>query len=320
MDGELRHDPDDGLIEGEYADAYMSDVIVAVTFINPYSAASNNWDYGFIIRDEGGSGRQIHIEVTSRRQWFVSWRSNGRDANTSQEIASGRINNFDTRAGGRNDLAILAAGSRGLLFVNGEFISMLDLSAHTGPGDIAVATGLFTDGEVSGAVTHFEDFLGEPLAEEYGPASGSLEYSQKYISLHKSGVWTRDFVAEAQFTNPSGNDWDYGFTFRHPESNRLEVIAVTDNNLWVHKTREAGDNEYTTLADGLLQSVSFRNTNHLLLFVFDDIGYFFVNEQLITLLDLSHNFDYGDVSAMGGFFNDHTGEPQFRNFNVWAID
>ena len=320
MDGVLRHDPDDGLIEVEFADAYISDMIVSATFVNPYSAASNDWDYGFIIREEGGGGPEIHIRVTSHRQWNVKWRSDGRDADTSQEIASGWLNNFDTRAGGSNYLWLLAAGSRGLLFINGEFISMLDLSAHTGSGDVAVATGFYKGGEVSGAVTRYEDFQGGSIAKEYGPASGRLENEPSFIPAHSSRVWTGDFVAEAEFVNPSGNDWDYGFLFRSPESGRLEVIAVTGYGWWYHDTSDVGDNEYTEIADGRMPSGSLRNRNHLMLMAIGDTGFFFANGQLITLLDLSHNLDYGDVSVMGGYFNDSTGEPQFRNFNVWTMD
>ena len=296
----------------------MSDMIVSATFVNPYSAASNNWDYGFIIREEGGGGPEIHIEVTSRRQWYVNWRSNGMDADTSQEIASGRLNNFDTRAGGRNFLWLLAAGSRGLLFINSEFISMLDLSAHTGAGDVAVATGFYKGGEVSGAVTRYEDFKGSRLTHSYGPVSGTLEYDPESPSFHESEVWARNLVTEAEFINPSGSDWDYGFFYAG--SDQLEVIAVTGNRRWYHDTYNVDDDEYTKLDDGRLLYGSFRNTNHLLLVIMDETGYLFVNEQLIARLDLSHNLDYGTVDAMGGFFNDITREYEFRNFNVWTIE
>ena len=53
IDGELWHDPSDGFIKAEYAGVSHSDMIVSATFVNPYSAASNPWDYGFIIRQSG---------------------------------------------------------------------------------------------------------------------------------------------------------------------------------------------------------------------------------------------------------------------------
>ncbi len=51
MDGELWHDPSDGLIKGENADVSMADFVVSATFVNPYLAVYNSWDYGFILRD-----------------------------------------------------------------------------------------------------------------------------------------------------------------------------------------------------------------------------------------------------------------------------
>ena len=183
-----------------------------------------------------------------------------------------------------------------------------------------MTTGSYKGGEVSGAVTRFEDFQGGSIAKEYGPASGRLEFYLDFIPEHNSGVWTRNFLAEAEFVNPSGNDWSYGFVFRNPEPNRIEVIAVTGNGWWYHDTRNVGDNESIEIDDGRMPSGSLRNRNHLMLMAIGDTGFFFANGQLITLLDLSHNLDYGDVSAMGGYFNDSIGEPQFRNFNVWTMD
>ena len=320
IDGELRHDPDDGFIKEEYANVSMSDLVVSATFINPYSAVSNSWDYGFILRDRGtgASAKFLRVAVTSQRRWDVAWREGSNSE--SHPIAEGYLSRFDTSANGRNHLQLVAVAERGWLFVNNEFISSLDLSSVTGAGDVSVITGAFTGNEVAGATTRFEDFQGSRLTHRYGPASGTLEHEPGFISVHRSGAWTPNFVAEAEFINPSSSDWDYGFTFRSPEFGRLEVIAVTDNNWWYHDTRDVDDNEYTDIDDGRLPSGSFRDTNHLLLLAIDEIGLFFVNDQLIAHLDLSHNLDHGDVSAMGGFFNDSTGEPQFRNFNVWAVD
>ena len=317
VDGELRHDPSDGFIKTEYADVSMSDMIVSSTFVNPYSAATNSWDYGFIIRRSGteSTARFITVAVTSRGRWDVSWRQGSASGN--EEIAGGTLRKFDTSADGRNTLWLAALGKRGLFFVNGEFISMLDFSEVTGPGDVAVTTGAFTGGEVAGALTGYENFVGGSLVKGYGPANGELEYEAGFISEHSSGVWTSDLVTEATFTSPQGRDWDYGFVIRNPEFNTLEVIGVTGNNWWFHETRDVGDDEYTEMSEGRL-SPALRQENHLILFAIEDWGLFFVNGQLVSRLDLSHNLDYGSVSAMGGFYNDHTGEPSFENFNVWT--
>ncbi len=314
--GELRHDPSDGIIETEWANVAIADGFVGAEFINPYSARSNSWDYGFIFRAQP-QGPRIHLVVTSYGRWDLDWRETP-NADTSYDISSGTLKAFDTSAGGRNSIAVFAFEERGLLFVNGEFISMLDLSYVTQAGDVAIITGGFTGNEVDGAVTRFEYFIGDSLIKQYGPSSGRLEHKQGTISGHSSSVWTRDLVAEADFINPRGSDWDYGFLIRNPEFNRLEVIGITDEGWWFHKTRDVNDAEYTTVASGYLRGADFRDRSRLLLHVFGDSGRFFVNGQLVARLDLFHNLDHGRVSLMGGLFNDHTGEPEFENFNVWV--
>ena len=253
--------------------------------------------------------------LPARGRWIVAWRK-GRNSE-KQRYLRGQTCRFDTSAGGQNKLWLAAFGERGLLFVNGEFISMLDLSDVTGAGYIAVITGAFTGNEVAGAVTRYEDFLVSPMRKDYGPASGELEYEAGFISEHSSGVWTSDLVTEATFTSPQGRDWDYGFVIRNPEFNTLEVIGVTGNNWWFHETRDVGDDDYTEMSEDRLSS-ALRQENHLMLFAIEDWGLFFVNGQLVSRLDLSHNLDYGSVSAMGGFYNAHTGEPSFSSFNVWT--
>lgn len=315
VSGELRHNPSENTIKIRYANVHVSDFILSVNFINPYSPFTNPWDYGFIVRDSGPgpTTRFIEVVVTSDRRWEVLWRWGSN--NEGHSIADGYLSNFDSRANGENRLWLAAIGSKGVLFVNGEFISMLDLSDVTGPGDVAVITGAFRGDEIAGAVTRFEDFRVDSIRQEYGPANGKLEYAREFISEQDSGVWARDIVAEAEFTSPPGANWSYGFLFRYPESNRLEAVGVAGNNWWFHNTIDVGDDEYTDVAKGRLR---LGNRNHLLLFVIGDSGILIVNGEQVARLDLSHNLDYGRVSVMAGWFSSNTGEPVFENFNVWT--
>ena len=295
ISGELRHDPADGFIKDQYANVSMADIMVEATFVNPYSAASNEWDYGFFIRDQGNdsTGSFIQVIVTSHRRWFLMWRETPNA--DSQRVSGGTLKTFDTGAGGRNHLRVVAIKERGWLFVNGEFVSALDLSDVTGAVDVAVITGAFEGDEVVGAVTRFENFRGDRLSRRYGPADGKLEKEPGSIALHRSGVQTRNLVAEAEFINPQGSDWDYGFIIRRPESGHLEVIGLTDEAWWFHYTRDVGDDEYTKVADGYLSGagISLLSRNHLLAIAIEGAGWFFVNDRLVAKLDLGHNQAFG---------------------------
>ena len=318
--GELWHDLTDGYVETEDADVFLTDAIISATFVNPYSSTTHSWDYGFILRDElGVGGPVVFIVVSSHGAWELYWREEDYN-HESQSISSGRLKTFETHDGGSNRLWVVAVGERGYLFVNGEFIAALDLSAVIGAGDVSVVTGAYTGNERAGAVTRYEDFAVTALNKRYGPADGRLVKEPGSIGIHRSGVWTRDFVAEAQFITPSGTDWDYGFIIRHPEYGRLEVIGLTGDSRWFHKTRDVGDSEYTEVQSGFLSAAgaNLLGKNHLLVAAFDDWGLFFVNGVYVAGLDLSHNQDYGDVSAIGDFYLSHRGSPEFENFNVWV--
>ncbi len=314
-DGELRHDPSDGFIETEYANVSIADMVVEATFVNPYSAASNKWDYGFFLRDRD-TGPAIHVVVTSDRRWSLVTG----DEPPREVIGGGTLRNLDTGAGGRNHLRVVAIKERGWLFVNGEFVSSLDLSAVTGAGDIAVITGAYEGDEVAGAVTRFENFQGDRLSMRYGPADGKLEKEPESIAIHDSGVWTRDLVVEAEFINPQSNDWYYGFVFRNPIFNHLELVGMTDKSWWFHSTHAVDDDEYTDVASGYLweAGINLLSRNHLLLIAIEEAGWFFVNGQLVDKLDLSHNQDSGWVSVAGDYYEPHQGSFSFENFNVWA--
>ena len=317
INGELPHNPADGWIKTEYAGVSLPDIILEATFVNPYSASSGSWDYGFFLRDnrDGSTGAFIQIAVTSDRRWSLAWRKGGDSSN--QRISGGTIANFNTGATGRNHLRVVAIAERGWFFVNGDFVATLDLSDVATSGDIAVITGAFAGDEVAGAVTRFEDFKINRLTRRYGPAEGTLQKTPGSIAVHNSRVTSRDLVVEADFDSPPGTAWDYGFLIRHPTRGRLEVIGVNGEGRRFHHTRNTADAEYTEVVTGHLTR-TLQGKNHLLVIAIEHSGWFFVNGRLLDKLDLSHNQDSGSVSAMGDFYLDHNASPSFEDFNVWA--
>ena len=318
--GDLFHDPSDNFIKTDYAGVTISDMVIEATFVNPYSESSKSWSYGFFLRYDVTDYDPPFLQfvVSSNRSWAV-W--TGTDA-PYDRVGGGTVGNLKTGSRGRNHLMVVAIGVRGWFFVNGEHIASADLSSVAGPGDIAVITGAYTGHEVAGAVTRYEGFKGYALRKQYGPAEGVLEKEPGRIGTHWSGVRTRDLVAEAEFINPhNSQDWDCGFVIRNPEFGRLEVISVTNDERWYHDSSKVGDDAYTDVASGYLRNSGVNlssNRNRLLLIAVEGSGWFFINDKLVTKLDLGHNQDVGSVGAMGDFFLSHNSRPEFKDFNVWA--
>lgn len=315
ISGELWHNPAADFIKTEYAGVLISDMIVEATFVNPYSSSTDSWDYGFTLRDRE-YGSFLQFVVSSDRRWDVKA---GADP-PYDVLESGTLSSLETGVEGQNHLMVVAIGERGWFFVNGDFIADVDLSDVTHSGDVAVITGAYVGDERAGSVTRYENFRGRQLSSQYGPASGKLEYEgEDSVSLHGSGIWARDLIAEATFLNPQGNTWSYGFIIRNPEFNRAEVIGIADGGWWFHETLDVGDYDYTEVSsDNLPMSVNLGGRNHLLLIAVRDSGWLFVDGQFISKLSLGHNHDHGIVSVVGDFWIGDRGEPEFQGFNVWA--
>ena len=317
--GELRHDPSDGFIKTEYVGVDVSDMVVEATFVNPYSASTNSWDYGFIVRKDlrGSDAPFLQFVVSSNRGWAVQSGSNA----PYQREGAGTVSSLNTGAGGRNHLMVVAIGARGWFFVNGDYVASVNLSSVTGKGDVAVITGAYTGDEVPGAVTRYEGFKGFEMVKRYGPAEGVLVKMPGGIGAHSSGVLVRNFVADVEVERPLTQDWSNGFIVRNPLFNRLEVIGISNEQWWFHYTRNLGDSEYTEVESGYLRNLGLRlstRENRLVVIAIEESGWFFLNDQLVAKLDLGHNLDIGNISAMGDFFRGDNGQPKFREFNVWA--
>ena len=320
VDGELRHNPSETIIKTEFAGVHVSDFIVSAYFVNPYSSFTNSWDYGFFIRasGSGSASRFLELVVTSDGNWQLL-RRQGRDVQ-GERIAGGPLPDLDNRANAENRLWLLATGDRGLFFLNGVYVASLDLSDLKGSGDVAIITGAFEGNEVRGEVTRYKDFLVLPLQKRYGPASGRLTSDRGFVAEHESGVWAADLVAEADFSRPPGSNWDVGFVIRNPQRERLEVIGISGDGWWFHNTRDVGDTDYSDVDSGLIRAEGgkLNDNNHLLLVALSDFGVLLLNDVLIARLDLSHNLEAGDISAMGDYYLENNASPKFTNFNVWT--
>ncbi len=113
-----------------------------------------DWDYGFLFRDEG-SNLQYRLIISSDTQWELY---NNTGSSDGALIASGYLSNLDTSAYGANTIKLIAYYEAGQLWVNDVYISDLDLSSRLNYGEIYAATGMYTEDEIEGRTTDFYDF------------------------------------------------------------------------------------------------------------------------------------------------------------------
>ena len=315
VSGNLRHDPGDGFAETFASGVSMLDVAVSGTFVNPYSASRGSWDYGFVLRSKRGQA-SVRALVRSAGGWEVT----SSTGSSQQDRKQGTLSNLNVGVGQRNTLVFFAIGTSGLFFVNGEFVSLFDLSRVMEPGDVSVITGAISGNEIAGAVTTYQNFQVLQFEKQFGPTDNRLQGQSGRITEFRTGLSTRDLVIETEFVNPSGANWDYGFVFRNPAYNLLEVVGLTGEGNWFHTTRTPRTGGYDDRAEGRLadSGVRIQAKNHLMLLCVGDAGLFVVNGKLVGRLDLTHNRNWGNVIVFANFLSGHRGSPSFSNLNVWT--
>jgi len=155
--GQLEHALDD-LIKLGAAGVDVADFIADATFINPFPAAENDWDFGFGFRDDEAI---YWLVIESTGDWALVARIDGPDSD--EDVQTGTVDNLNLGADEENSLRLIALGDTGYLFLNDEFVDTLDLSDIQSSGDLNVITAFYADHELEGAATTYEDFTIWPL-------------------------------------------------------------------------------------------------------------------------------------------------------------
>jgi WD40 repeat protein len=151
ISGDLKHINGNLRIVTNSAGVTLRDFIAEAHFHNPYDGSTNgkSWSYGVFFRDQGGSN-QYRFAISSGQSWELSYGTTPLD--------NGPLPGLDVSADGETLIAIKVKDNQAQIFVNGELIGTFNLSDHPDAGDIGVATGLYLNTMVAGAVTHYADF------------------------------------------------------------------------------------------------------------------------------------------------------------------
>jgi len=131
-----------------------------VTMRNPYGPP-RPWSYGFEFRDGEGMGYLVFNSMPgSSYNWELRYRSHTVESSSSSRITSGKASNLKLNAGDSNKLGLMVIDDVGVLYLNDQKVSELNLTSITGSGTNGIGAGFYTDEEweSDGTLTEFEDF------------------------------------------------------------------------------------------------------------------------------------------------------------------
>lgn len=137
----------------------------------------------------------------------------------------------------------------------------------------------------------------------------------------------QNFITQAVFSNPyplTTGSWDYGFIFRrNRDTNESYHLIILSQNAWALNLRQGGRD--INIDQGELNNLDTTTygRNQILLVVKDYQGYFFVNDQFITTLDLSGRTLSGQIAVATGFYKGNEivdEQTDFQDFGVWPLD
>ena len=297
--GPLEGGPDAGLVRSEVA---MEDFSAEITVTNP-KTLQQQWNCLLILR-----GTEADLDNPNRSDLD----GEGVEFSPFESMAG-----FDPSPGAENRIQVIAIDDRAWVIANGKLAETVDLGDAWQAGEIAFVNRPIVGSGASGEVT-FEEFQGLELRPLYGPEDGALEPVPGRITRHDSGVFARDFIAEAAYTRPQ-TQWDFGFVFRDAEGDpdfpdQLEAVGVTFRGGWYHYRWDPADS-FTAVSQG--QGVSTQRELHLQLIVLGDAGWLFVDGDLQATLNLTHNQREGEIAALASLFRGNVGVVRFEGFRVW---
>ena len=324
--GSIDHDPDDGFVDVHRSNVSLSDGIIEARFHNPYSTREGSWSSGFLFRS--GRDNTFHVVVVSSNGAWYHYLRTG-DVDTEQDLAAEFSNHIDTTRYGNNHIRIIANGSEGWLFINGELAGKLDLSGLTGTGRVSAVGSYFQGHGIAGQSTRFEDFTIRRLAKVYGPRHGDLTHNpdDEFIEEHEASVSLTDGIIEAQFTNPYAGfqgDWSNGFLFRG-DYDVFHAVIIEEDRWWHHRLRlgDADNTREIAAQHPDWISTALSGYNHIRIIALGDEGWLFINDIYIDKLDLSGLTGSGQVSAVTNYFTSDgiTGySTRFEDFTIWSAD
>ena len=188
--GHIHHEPDDRRFESVSTRFGAADVVVSARFHNPYGGDLHNFDYGFLLRDDG-RGSFFTFLVDSEGGWDIRRRTVEGDSSVDAGLAAGIMSGLATEEGWSNHLLVGLVGEWAWFEVNGELLSgnfdetLFHVGVGSESGVVRLVTGYFLFGEQHGAATRFDGFLAEEIVT-YGRVSTRADV-ERVVAAYRGG-------------------------------------------------------------------------------------------------------------------------------------
>ncbi len=112
--------------------------MLTVTFDNPIDVRVNDyWEMGILFRSKAAND-QLRLFVEVPKYWELSYVGGSGGYWSTVRSWTATINALDLSEGGSNTITLISKGHKGSFYINGVFISDLDLSSRANYGDISL--------------------------------------------------------------------------------------------------------------------------------------------------------------------------------------
>lgn len=143
-----------------------------------------------------------------------------------------------------------------------------------------------------------------------------------YFPIRCAVVDVKNFKAEVTFTDLpllNSNQNSFGMLIRSTPD-KGQIVAVAAGEWFVGNVTEDAIVEQEWDYHDL--EVNGPQENHLEVYAVDEKGYVYVNNKLLTTLDLSSELQSGDICVLASFYSDDKAgiTSTYQDFKVWFLE
>ncbi len=128
----------------------LKNFVAEAEFFNPADPKIHSWDYGFVFRIGGMTDQRISMALRSNGTWYSSYPIKPNADSVEVKRQTGVAPNMNLTPTGSNRMRVVANEKDGFLFVNGDYVTMIDFSDRVQSGAFYIVTGLIQGDEFPG--------------------------------------------------------------------------------------------------------------------------------------------------------------------------